>query len=252
MKLGEMGEPLAYEIALELLEPPADVEGWQAQCRDLTPKLRALATVVLLARADVERFRSNLRTSAEIRRDYLRAAGPGATARTAGREIAAGRYEPLLDALAAGALDVAREIAHLSPRRWMPDCEYEEDFWYAACLHALIEPAVATELPVAASLAQFERCLSGEESPRHAACSALQSRDAAAFTSAMEAFLAEHGRQVRERIEEGELDEVDVVTQRRLSVEGLGLLALAGQCGLPVEREYLYCPSLARSALRAG
>jgi hypothetical protein len=51
---------------------------------------------------------------------------------------------------------------------------------------------------------------------------------------------------VQEKIERGQLEDVHVLAQRHVSIEGLALLRLADRRGIPTEREYLFCPSLAR------
>ena len=50
--------------------------------------------------------------------------------------------------------------------------------------------------------------------------------------------------------EAGQLEEPHVVALRRVFVEGLAILRLAERRGLRTEREYRYCPSLARTPMR--
>ena len=61
-----------------------------------------------------------------------------------------------------------------------------------------------------------------------------------------ETFLAAFETGIQEKIAAGQLEDVHVLAQRHVSVEGLALLRLAGRRGIPTAREYLFCPSLAR------
>lgn len=244
--LVDEGEPLAYDIAFSLANDGPDLRELESRARHVAPKLRALAVIVLVTRGDRTRFRGNLLAAAELRRDYLRAARGAGSAAGAGREFAAGRSGGLFDALAAGSLSLAREIAELAPADWRADCEYEDDFCWAR-LVGLQLPGVQIDAgEPAALLTRFEASLQGQGSVRLELARALCARDVAAFGPAFEALLAEHARRIEERIEAGEMDDPIVLADRRVFVEGLGLLALADALGLPTDHEYLYCPSIAR------
>ncbi|MDE2614028.1 MAG: immunity 49 family protein [Burkholderiales bacterium] len=252
MTLAEEGEPLAYDIAFSFAEEEPDLRALEARSREVAPKLRALALIVLLTRADVARFRGNLRAAAELRRDYLRAARQAASLQEAGREFAAGRAAGLFDALAAGAFELAREIVVLEPAEWRPDCEYEDDFCWARLVALALDADRPAGTQAPRLLERFESSLQGEASARLDLARALAQGDAAAFGQAFEALLEERGREIEERIEAGEMDDPLVLAARRVHVEGLALLALADARGWPTEREYLYCPSMARNGPGAG
>lgn len=252
MTLAEEGEPLAYDIAFSLAGEDPDLGELEARSREVAPKLRALALIVLLTRADVARFRGNLRAAAELRRDYLLGARQAASPQEAGREFAAGRAGGLFDALAAGAPELAREIAALAPSQWRPDCEYEDDFCWARLVALALDRDHPTSAEAAMLLERFEASLQGETSARLDLARALVRGDAAAFGQAFEALLEEHTREIDERTEAGEMDDPLVLAARRVHVEGLALLALADARGWPTEREYLYCPSMARNGPGAG
>jgi hypothetical protein len=246
MTLTEEGEPLAYDIAYALLDPAPPLVELEGRARDVAPKLRALGSIVLLTRGDVSRFRVNLAAAAELRRDYLRAAAR-VPLNEAGREFAAGRSAGLFDALAAGNAGSAREIAALAPASWRADCEYEDDHCWARLVGLAVAggEAVAQAAPL---LERFEAALRGADSARLAVARAFVHDDAAAFATAFEALLDERGREIDDAIEAGEMDDPVVLAGRRVFVEGLALLALAQARGWPTEREYLYCPSIARVA----
>ncbi len=88
--------------------------------------------------------------------------------------------------------------------------------------------------------------MDGDENPRLQVCQALAARNAGAFAEAFEKFLTAFEEAIQKNIARGQLEDVHVLAQRHVSVEGLALLRLAGRRGIPTEKEYLFCPSLAR------
>lgn len=249
MQLAEFGEPIAYEIAYDLIDESPSLHELQHRSVVVARKLRALGIIVLLTRADVARFRGNLAAAAEIRRDYLLAARRATSAAERGRDFAAGRVTGLCDALAAGQLDLAREIARLSPTQWRPDCEYEDDHCWGRVLQGLADGPAAPFSQAPALLARLESSLQGQTSARLASAVALVRRDPVGFAIAFEQLLQERALEIDERVEAGEMDDAVVVSERRVFIEGLALLALADWWGFPTDREYLYCPSMARALL---
>lgn len=251
MSLAEEGEPLAYDIAFSLAEDRPDLRQREVRARMVANKLRALAVIVLLTRGDRPRFFGNLKAAAELRHDYLLAARSASSWDQAGREYAAGRAGGLFDSLAAGEPALALKIAALAPPRWRADCEYEDDFCWARLVGLLLPGTEPGAGEVAALLERFEASLQGQGSARLDLARALAERDAAGFGPAFEALLMEHGQQIDERIDAGEMDDAIVLADRSVFVEGLGLLALGEALGLPTEQEYLYCPGIARLAVKA-
>jgi Immunity protein 49 len=249
MGLKDEGEPLAYEIAFDLADELPSLGELEVRAGRTAAKLRALAVIVLLTRGDTARFHGNLRAAAEIWRDYLVAAAQAPTLVEAGRLFAAGRCEGLFDALAAGDLALAREIAAALPRDWRRHVEYEDDFCWLRSLAVILlgRPLSGNDGP--ALLERFESSLQGQPSSRLGIAQALMHRDGAGFGYAFLALLAEHQATLAERIEAGELEDTLALTERCLFIEGLAVLALAGACGLASEREYLCCPAIARVVL---
>jgi hypothetical protein len=156
----------------------------------------------------------------------------------------ASRSGPFEDALAAGDLDTAREIARLSPDAHEPDFEYEDDYLKTRVLHVLLlEPDgdKARRLH-----ARWEEVLEGQHSPSHELSRVLIERDAGGFASALAATLAsseenfaEYRKSPEYRIEFG-------ATDGALWVEGLAYLRIAELRGLPTEEDYSGMPSIAR------
>lgn len=248
MTLEPYGEALAYEIALDMaLDEPAALRS-ERLAREVAPKLRALAVIVLLTRGDVSRFHGNLRAAAELWRDYLLAAATeGAQARMAAGN---GHAQGLFDALASGSLALAREIARLASSLWREGFEYEDDFCWARIVGLLLEgtPAPAE---VDALLERFEGALQGQPSARLELARVLARRDGKAFGVAFEELLREQAHDIRTRVEAGEMDDAASLQARRVFVEGLALLALVHHWELPTERDYRFCPALARVRMLA-
>ena len=207
MPLTEELEALAYDVAFSLVDETPDLAESLAQSRDAARKLRALAVVVLLTRADVQRFQANLRHAAGLRLAYLKAAAQAGDLQAAGREYAAGRSAGLFDALAGGDIALAREIARLSPHDWRSDCEYEDDFLYAQFLHAHLLGAQWPGPTMPSILERFEHSLEGAGSARLIVCRALLAGDAAMFAGAFDELLQEQRRELASRRELGALDD---------------------------------------------
>ncbi|RKH46209.1 Imm49 family immunity protein [Corallococcus sicarius] len=203
---------------------------------------RIAAIGALLSEADVTAFRHDLRLSAMARRELLLLdSDPAAPSRFR----CAGRVEPLFDALAAGEVGLARDLAQHAPHRWVADEEFEDDFRYADFwrehLHADAKaPSPGTER----ALAAFQQCSGDSGSPRLAVCEALSKRDQDAFDAALEDLLVERDAEFRNA---GlPLHPQRFHTERHVFIEGLALLRLAEECGLRMQPEYRMMPGLAR------
>ncbi|HYD41576.1 MAG TPA: hypothetical protein VEB43_12180 [Anaeromyxobacter sp.] len=210
---------------------------------------RAIGICALLIEADVEGFYGWLLHSAVARRHYLRrCARDGVTGDRWQRTSNAG---PFLDAVAAGAWDVARQVAALSPGDWIQGAEYEDDFCHARFLHLLAEPG-ADPAELARVLDRYERALEGGEDLRLDVDRALLSKDGDAFGAAFRTLLADRERKLRE-LADPKRDSVQAQDycfepDRQVFVEGLALLRLAEGQGIATEPEYPTCPGLARRA----
>jgi len=246
MILEDYGEALAYEVAFAMqgLENPRyPVAHLGDLSLEVSRKLRALAIMVLLVKADVDLFHHNLIRSGLARERYLRRLRDEGIARD--HHDASGRCAPLLDAIAAGDLALARRIVALSPSEWREGHEYEDDYCYAQLLGLLIAVAPSTG-DVGALLGRFETYLDGEQDPRLEVCRALANGDADQFAVAFEALLSARDATTADDRERSQLEEPEVVADREVYIEGLALLRLAEARGLATDPDYRYCPSLAR------
>ncbi|XXX72637.1 Imm49 family immunity protein [Sorangium sp. So ce134] len=245
MKLAEHGEALAYDIAFWMAaatDPGYPIAQLDRLGVELSGKLRALAIMVLLVKADGERFHQNLIRSGAVREAYLqRCRDEGFS----GHHRVSGRVAPLLDSIAAGDFALARRIAALSPEEFRRGHEYEDDHCYARVIHAWVADPARDE-GVAPLLERFEAFLEGRADPRLDCCRALWTRDQALFDEAFDALLAARMAEAEAAIERGQEEAPGVVSQRYVSIEGLALLRLAEARGLSTRREYPLCPSLAR------
>lgn len=251
MTLDFYREPLAYELAfaMEAIEDPnCPREQFAQLCMEASSKFRALAIIGLLATGDQELFFHNLIRSGRVRQRYL------ATTRERGdiddHHFASGRFEPMLDALAAGDGGLARTIFASSPTQWRVGHEYEDDYCYAQIIGRLIagDDADGNLSPFVERLAAFA---AGEPLPRLDVSRALIERSEGDFGIAFTDLVTARHRQIERDREREQLEDAVVLANRQIFVEGLALLRLAGALGLATEPEYLFCPSLARLPMRA-
>jgi hypothetical protein len=204
----------------------------------LAALFQGLAICHLLELLDTKEFRRNLLRSGHVRRYYLRMSLDQGNIDS--KYLAISRGEAFLDVLAAGDLQVARDIASLSRNHWNRSWEYEEDFCFRLLLHQLVlqtEPAALHD-----SVARLERIYEGEPPARLAIARTLISRDAVGFEDALQALLEEE----RERIDHERVRVVDSKflfwPRSFLCVEALALLRLAELAGMPVRQEFPLCP----------
>lgn len=156
---------------------------------------------------------------------------------------------PLLDAVAAGDLDAAAEIARRSRHAWAKGEEYEEDFLF----HEFLMRRFFLDAPAAdcdALLARWKAALQGSADPRLDVCRALHGSDAKAFARALPRFLRERADDLREAAEGGGVAPERVATEGELSVEGVALARLADRIGIATEEDYRHVPSTAREVPR--
>lgn len=149
---------------------------------------------------------------------------------------------PFLDAVAAGAGDLARAVADASAKTWKEGEEYEDDFLY---LRFLMDH-LGLRSPGAGALLDRLEAITDEGDPRVAACRGLLDRDGRRFTAAIEALQASRLAELRDDAERDMLSPDDAATTARVSIELLALLEGARQAGLPLEQEYQLAPSIAR------
>jgi hypothetical protein len=245
MSLRDEGEELSMDIAfwyqgLSNRDYPLGSLG--DLCSQLSFKFRSIAIMALLVEADTDLFYHNLIRSAKVRESYLLRMKDEAIDKD--YDIASGRYEPVLDAMAAGDLELARTIARLSPKTWQQEYEYEDDYCYAQILHGLIQdnPPQDEFLPI---LEQFEKVLEAE-SARFNLSKALVDKNQSDFDEGFDLLLEEREIEIKEEEKRGKLEDPVALAQTYIFVEGLAILRLAEIRGLKTQPEYELCPSLAR------
>jgi hypothetical protein len=238
--LANLGEEVQFCLR-NALHPACTLPMVGTFYEDLVAGRRALGILRLLLQADVYGFACELAYSAQARRHYLARC---AKAAYSDYNLVASRSEPLFDALAGGWLDLARDIAALSPKAFREGDEYEDDFCYAHFFHTYVTGAPG---PPDAILEQFEAALQGASSPRLQICRALAGRDQSAFDAAFADLLDARTREVaKERRGTGDEDPAAAISTY-VFVEGLAVLRVANHLGLTTLREYPQCPALARA-----
>jgi hypothetical protein len=250
MKLREYSEPLSFDTAFWMggvHNPDYPLDQLGSLSLEVSEKLRGMAIIVLLTKGDSDTFYHNLMRSGIAREIYLRRCRDSGL--LGDHHRASGRYEPFLDAVAAGDFALAGRIAALSPAEWMADHEYEDDYCYARSLFALI--AVPTDVEALPDLtAKWEAFLDGEPSAKLAVVRALQQVNQREFNEGFSDLLRERKMQIAADIARGQFEKPTVIAQRQVFIEGLALLRLAGVRGLTSEAEYMYCPAIARRPMR--
>ena len=244
--LEEHAETLAYDIAFwieGLMNPEYPVEEMGKLSIEISQKFRSLAIIVLLVNGNNNLFNHNLIRSGMARVTYLKRLRDEGVTRN--HHFASGRYEPLLDAIAAGDIALALRIVALSPTEWQQEQEYEDDYCYAQILHKLIQKQFP-EQEISRLLDQFEACLEGNSSARLDVCKAMVERNQNAFDEAFEALLEEQEAKIGADKARFQMEDPIVIAQRQVFVEGLAILRLAELCRLTTQSEYRYCPSLSR------
>jgi hypothetical protein len=206
---------------------------------DTATYFQALGSCNLLLNMDLAGFGKNLVYSAFARRWFLKWSRAEGNDRD--EHLAISRSESFFDAVAAGAIAVAREIVDLSPDAWIADGEYEDDFYYFFFLHRFIQRYRQTDPGLLSPiLAQFGRALEGGDSSRLDICKAFAMNDGAAFGAAFEALINAHEEVVYVT------DDPTAEPRRNIFVEGLALLRIAERVGFVTESDYRYCPGTAR------
>jgi hypothetical protein len=246
MKLEEYADSLAYDVAFWLqctTNSDYPFEELGGLSLELSEKLRSLAILTLVAQGESDLFYHNLIRSGRVRSAYVD--GVHTAGELDDHHFCSGRYEALLDVVAANELPLARHIIERSPREFRQDHEYEDDYCYAQILSRwIVEPPRDEEVPPL--LERFAAYTEGQPNTRLSLCRALWARNQAAFDEAFADLL--HGRdlEIEAAKARGQLEEPQVIAQRRVFVEGLAILRIAERRDLHTEREYRYCPSSAR------
>jgi hypothetical protein len=157
---------------------------------------------------------------------------------------ATARCAPFFDAVAAGDHACAQGIAARARTTWNGDEEYEDDFLY---VHVLMDRFYrgADAAACAPALQRWEEVLEGAADPRLAVARALAQRSAADFPEALREVLDHERARFRRMARRGALTEEREATEAHVCVEGLALIRLARQAGLPTPKDAPGVPSIA-------
>jgi hypothetical protein len=223
------------------LDPVATIG---AYFESLVQGFQARGIYDLLVDVDSEALFKNLLFSAYTRRYYLQR--NAAEGDTENEFLATSRTTSFFDAIAAGHPGLATEIAALSPKRWIPDGEYEDDYCYYDFFHELLpqlpkpEPTILEPI-----LAQFAKAAEGKLTPRYFICESLLKQDANQFADAFQSLLAEREQELK-KSKLWSNDDATFAARNAVFVEGLALLWFAERIGISTQDEYLFCPQVAR------
>ena len=149
-------------------------------------------------------------------------------------------------AIASGKMDLALELIALSPEKWIPDGEYEDDFCYYYFFHNYIERFNKSDKHLLKGiLDQFEKALEGAPSARLNICQAFFDEDKKRFGSEFQNLVLEREIEIEKQKTVMGYDAA-FLPKTYVFVEGLALLRLAEKAGFEVEDEYQFCPGTAR------
>lgn len=152
------------ELEGELVDAVSTVERLELSAAgprsvEFSRKLRRLAILSFAEFQDAREFRSHLARSALVRETYLKRCAVASA--TELPHYATGRYDALIDAIAAHRLDLARSIVRLSPTSWQRGKESRADYLYGTVVGALVcerdEEAAALLEELAAEPDEYSR-----------------------------------------------------------------------------------------------
>src|SRR5262249_17510025 len=131
---------------------------------------------------------------------------------------ASSRYEPLLDAVAASELELARRIVSLSPVSYMDGHEYEDDYCYAQILHELLQGRPDRNR-ISRLLERFEVYVGREPNVRLEMGRALAFGTQHDFEAAFEGLLQDQEEHIAADKDRGQLEEPEVMALRQVFIE---------------------------------
>ncbi|RKH24828.1 hypothetical protein D7Y13_25835 [Corallococcus praedator] len=192
---------------------------------------------LLLSELDEEGFRDALGQAAKLYRDLL--ARRNGCPESDLYYLARSKGEPLFDAMAVGAWDLAREIAAAMTPTWMQRMESEEDFHYFGALVAMLLQRDDLD----AELEACERCLQGGQSYRFDVVKALSSSDGDAFEAGLQGMIEEQAAWMERQQRSGVFDPYRHKTSAFVFIEGVALVRLARHRALKTQERYRLIPA---------
>ncbi|WP_164012405.1 Imm49 family immunity protein [Pyxidicoccus trucidator] len=200
---------------------------------------RRVALCELLADARTDRFFVYLCKSAQVRLSLLQRVAGGHPAQKP--YTCASKNFSFMDALAAGQLGLASELARLTTDRHEPTQEYEEDFLLHHFLHQLAGAAVELQ-PL---LARWEAVVGTDITCHLELCQALHTRDSQRFNRALKDAITQRAAAFKEqKNDSGPKDAA--LTEAHVHITGLALIRLAELRDMETLHEYPTLPRLAR------
>jgi len=205
---------------------------------------QSLGICNLLLNLDADGFFRNLILSGFTRRYYLKRSRQENN--ISDEHLGISRTESLFDIIAAGDIELAREIVDLSPGQWVPDGEYEDDFCYYSFFHNYIKTFDKSDKTLLKNiLDQFEKALEGAPSARLNICQAFYYLDKQGFSSEFQNLILEREIEIETHKTIMGYD-IAFLPKTYVFVEGLALLRLAEKAGFNVEDDYQFCPDITR------
>jgi len=212
--------------------------------QELCMAFHGRAIFFLLGELDLSHYRWNLERSAHARKFYLRKLREQNAHDTVFTALS--RAESVFCAIAIDNLELAQELKNLSAQSWMPDGEYEDDYWYYSLVHTVAAGDLTT------GLQHFENmttALDGLDDTRLPMCGSLLDNREEDFWPAFSEFVDERHERAAIEHDDGRLvGEPWLAAFQHVSVEAIVWLKLAAAQGFQApEAEYRMCPSVALS-----
>lgn len=157
------------------------------------------------------------------------------------------RSNGLFDSIAANRIDIAKEIADLSPMKWNKKFEYEDDYCFILFIHEMIKNPENNILEFI--LQRFKGILANQSSSKYDVCFSLLERDDSSFDQSFMAMLNDWENELDRQAKSIGRNEVEFSTAKYVYIQGLALLKMAEKLGIKTKDEYLFCPKEARMKL---
>ena len=169
-------------------------------------------------------------------------------AREGGAGNVVSKAAPFFDAVASADTQAAVRISRLSALTPSLDYEYEDDFLYIRILMGRFFLGF-DDVELSAMLKRYEELLDGSEDPKYTICESFLKARPEQFGEAFEQLITTRDEHYTAGVEAEEIIEEEWATEGKIFVEGIALVRLAVSAGVPVQKDYLFVPSL---AVRAG
>ncbi|MEM1043026.1 MAG: hypothetical protein AAGI91_10390 [Bacteroidota bacterium] len=221
---------------IDRITEASTVEDIGRMANDLAELYQTLGLCELLIEANTEGFFHRLIDGALTRRYFLRRCLAEDRVHPERRASVTG---PLVGAIVAGQYGVARELDDLVADAPVEGHEYDEDYYYARLVGALVREEASDAERI---FGQYVEALGELSEARVPVMRALLDRDRFAFHQAFLGLLIQY---------EAEMEYRQSVSYRYddhhlVFLEGLALLRIAEDSGITAGDVYRYCPTMAR------